>query len=263
MIGRIYAIALNTFREAIRKRMLYAIIVLVIGANLFSIVMGAMSFAEEARVARDIGLASISLFGSITAIILGSVLLHSEIQRRTIHTIIAKPIERYEFVLGKYLGMVATLTVLVALFTLALAGLLYYQNVPFSTAVLEAVLLRYIEVLVVAAIAVLFSSMSSPVLAGLFTTGLWLIGKMTPEMTAAVESAESEWTRRVCSAALRVVPDLHLTAISGSTVDGEYVSVHDSFVGWDYVAAVAGHGLLYVAAFLFLAVIVFSRRDFV
>jgi Cu-processing system permease protein len=95
VIGRIWAIALNTFREAVRIRVLYGILVLVVGANLMSLVLRELAAtADEARIARDVGLAGISLFGSLTAIFLGVFLLYTEVQRRTVHAIVAKPIER-------------------------------------------------------------------------------------------------------------------------------------------------------------------------
>ena len=120
MIGRIWAIALNTFREAVRIRVLYGILVLVVGANLMTLVLGELAATtDEARIARDVGLAGISLFGSLTAIFLGVFLLYTEVQRRTIHAIVSKPIERWEFVVGKYAGMALVLTVLVAVFAVA------------------------------------------------------------------------------------------------------------------------------------------------
>src|SRR6185369_12885608 len=101
--GRMWAIALNTFREAVRIRVLYGILVLVVGANLMTLVLGQLAATtDEARIARDVGLAGISLFGSLTAIFLGVFLLYTEVQRRTIHAIVSKPIERWEFVAGKY-----------------------------------------------------------------------------------------------------------------------------------------------------------------
>jgi Cu-processing system permease protein len=263
MIGRIYAIALNTFREAIRNRVVYGIIAVVVGLNLFGTVLGEMSLHEEARVARDIGLTGVKLFGSITAIVLGVSLLYGEIQRRTIHTIISKPIQRYEFVIGKYLGMVLTLTLLVALFTLAMSGLLRMQGVSFSSAITKAVILGYFEVMTVAAIAVFFSSFSSPYLSGVFTFGMFVVGRLTPEMRAAVEQSKIGWVTDVCRVGLRLVPDLHLFSVSGSTVDGQYVSVHGQFVSWGYVGIAALYGVLYVSVLLILAMVIFSRRDFV
>ena len=263
MLGRMYAIALTTFREAIRKRFLYAVLLLVVGANLFTIVLGEMSLNHESRVARDVGLASIRLLGCITAIILGAVLLYNEVHRRTIHTIISKPIQRYEFVLGKYLGMVMTLSLLVGLFTVAMLLVLGQQGVDFSTELTQAVILAYVEVLVVAGIAVFFSSFASPVLSGVFTFFLWRLGHVTPEMRQAVESADDAWIRTVCDLALRIVPDLHLFAISGSTFESEHVSVHTTFVPWSYVSTTTTYGLLYLAALLLLAIVIFARRDFV
>src|SRR5580698_11222075 len=130
MLGRIWAIALNTFREAARIRVLYGISVLVLGSNLLAIVLGRMSIHEEQRVARDIGLAGIALFGSLTAIFLGVFLLYTEVQRRTIHAIVSKPIERWEFVVGKYIGMALVPTALVAMFALAMVVTLAFRGSP-------------------------------------------------------------------------------------------------------------------------------------
>lgn len=262
MLGRMYALALNTFREAIRKRFLYAVLILVLGANLFTIVLGEMSLNHETRVARDVGLASIRLLGCITAIILGAVLLYNEIERRTIHTIISKPIERHEFVLGKYLGMVMTLSLLVALFTVAMWGVLQMQEVGFTTELLEAVALAYMEVLLVAGIAVFFSSFASPVLSGVFTFLLWRLGHVTPEMQQAVDSADEAWIQNVANIALHVVPDMHKFSISGNVFEGEHVSIHTGFVSWGYVSTCMAYALLYLAVLLISAMVIFSRRDF-
>ncbi len=262
MIGRIYAIALNTFREAIRQRVLYGIIAVVVLVNILAIVLGEMSLHEEPRVARDVGLSGVSLFGCITAIVLGVSLLYGEIQRRTIHSIVSKPIYRYEFVLGKYLGMALTLTLLVLVFTIMLGWVLHTRGVAFSTAVSKAVLLSYFEVLLVAAIAIFFSSFSSPFLSGTFAFALFFLGRLTPEMRAAAGYAKSEWMKELCLAALRVVPDLNLFSVSGSTVDGKYVSVHGSFVSWGYVGNTIAYGVLYICVLLILSILIFSRRDF-
>ncbi|MBZ0235939.1 MAG: ABC transporter permease [Deltaproteobacteria bacterium] len=263
MMGRIWAIALNTFREAARIRVLYGILVLVVGANLLAIVLGEMSIHEQARVARDIGLASISFIGSMTAIFLGVFLLFSEVQRRTIYAIVTRPIARWEFVCGKYLGMVLVLTVLAALFTAAMVGLLAWQGVGITGALAKAILLAWCEVVTVAAIAVFFSSFSSPFLSGIFALALFVIGRVTPDLRAAAATADAAWIRTVARGTLEIVPDLHLFAISGRSVDGQTVSVHGDFVGWGYVASAAGHGLLWIAALLVLACVIFQRRDFV
>jgi hypothetical protein len=119
------------------------------------------------------------------------------------------------------------------------------------------------EVLVVAAIAVFFSSFSSPFLSGIFTLALWVIGRVTPELRAAVAQSETPWIRLVARVALAIVPDLHLFSISGSAVDGAAVSVHGTFVSWSYVGAAVGHGALWIAALLVAACAIFRKRDFV
>jgi len=264
VIGRIWAIALNTFREARRNRVLWAVLVVVAGVNVFGAVLGEMTLGEQARVARDVGLGGVSLFGSLTAIVLGVSLLHGEIQRRTIHSIVSKPIHRWEFVLGKYLGMGITLSILVVLFAAAMALLLRLQEVPFSGAVVRAVLLAWMEVLVVAAIAVFFSSFSSPFLSGIFTFGLFFVGSATDTMREALaEGTQGPAIRFPLEVALRVVPDLRLFAVSGGTVAGRAVSVHGDFVGWGYVGMAGGYAALYIGMLLLVAVVIFSRRDFV
>jgi ABC-type transport system involved in multi-copper enzyme maturation permease subunit len=261
MLGRIWAIALNTFREAARIRVLYGIVVLVVGANLLSIVLGEMSIHESQRVARDMGLAGISLFGSLTAIFLGVFLLYTEVQRRTIHAIVSKPIERWEFVVGKYLGMAIVLTILVALFAIAMAVLLSAQGVGISAAVVKAIVLAWFEVLTVAAIAIFFSSFSTPFLSGIFALAMWSIGRVTPDIEAAIEHG-STWIRTTARVALEIVPDLHLFSPSGRLVEGATVSVHGDFITWGYVGLAALHGLGWIVGLLALACLLFQRRDF-
>ncbi|HVV82002.1 MAG TPA: ABC transporter permease [Kofleriaceae bacterium] len=263
MIGRMWAIALNTFREAARIRVLYVILIVVVAANFLAAVVGNLSMGEEARVARDFGLAGISLSGSLIAIFLGVFLLYGEVQKRTIYTIVSKPIARWEFVVGKYAGMVLVLTVLVALFSAAMAGMLALRSVAITASVTKAIVLAWCEVITVAAIAVFFSAFSSPYLSGLFALSLFAIGRVTPDLRNAVATSHTGWIRATARLALAVVPDLHLFSVSGQTVDGRSVSVHGDFVGWDYVGSAAAHGLLWSAALLVLACVIFRRRDFV
>ena len=261
MTGRIWAIALNTFREAVRIRVLYGILILLIAANLMSLVLGSMAATDSARVTRDVGLASISLFGSLTAIFLGVFLLYGEVSRRTIHAIVTKPIERWEFVIGKYLGMALVLSVLVGAFALAMLAILGIQGVAITSAIFKAMTLAWCEVLTVAAIAIFFSSFSTPFLSGIFALALWVIGRVTPDIEAATK-AGSPVIRTVTEITLYIVPDLHLFAASGQAVDGAHVTVHGDFVSWGYVGLAALHGFGWIAGLLAFAAVLFHRRDF-
>jgi ABC-type transport system involved in multi-copper enzyme maturation permease subunit len=263
MSARIYAILLNTFREAIRNKVLYGVLGVVVAANVLAAVLGEMSLSEEARVARDVGLAGVSLFGALTAIFLGVSLLYSEIQRKTIHVILAKPIRRWEFVLGKYLGMAFTLTLLVAAFALALVVMLELEGFASGGNVAKALLLGWIEVLLVAAIAVFFSSFSTPFLSGIFTLALFVIGRSYAELSYAAAKWKEPVLQGIAQVALFFVPDLHIYAISGGEVAGKHVTVHGDFVTWGYVGQAALYGGAVIAVLLLLAMVIFGRRDFV
>jgi ABC-type transport system involved in multi-copper enzyme maturation permease subunit len=261
VIGRIWAIALNTFREAARIRVLYGILVLVLASNLLAVFVAELSQRDADRFARDIGLAGISLFGSLTAIFLGVFLLYTEVQRRTIHAIVCKPISRWEFVVGKFAGMAVVLSVLVGVFAVAMLGMLAWQRTGVSAGVAKALVLSWLEVITVAAIAIFFSSFSTPFLSGIFALGMWVIGRLTPDLEAATRAA-APWIRITTRVALEIVPDVHLFAVSGRTLDGTAVSVHGDFVPWSYVALAAGHGVGWTVALLALAALLFHRRDF-
>jgi ABC-type transport system involved in multi-copper enzyme maturation permease subunit len=263
VIGRVWAIAINTFREAMRNKVLYVIAGLVLLCNMAAVGLGAFSLHEEARVARDVGLSAVSLLGAITAIALGVSLLYSEIQKKTIHVILAKPIHRHEFVLGKYLGMTITLSILCAGFAAALALMLALSDMSFDGNVARAVVLGWCEVLVVASVAIFFSSFSTPYLSGMFTAAVWVAGRSYADLVYAAERVKIPSLKVIGRLALYVVPDLHLYSVSGSVLQGKYVTVHGNFVGWDYVASAAAYGAVVIAILLGMAVLIFRRRDFV
>ena len=206
-------------------------------------------------------LTGISLFGSLTAIFLGVFLLYTEVARRTIHAIVTKPISRWEFVVGKYAGMVLVLTVLVGVFALAMVVMLAFQGAGVGSGVAKALVLSWLEILTVAAIAIFFSAFSTPFLSGIFALALWVIGRLTPDLEATAQLL-APWLRTTTRIALEIIPDVHLFAVSGRTLDGAAVSVHGDFVPWSYVGLASVHGLGWIVALLALAALVFHRRDF-
>jgi ABC-type transport system involved in multi-copper enzyme maturation permease subunit len=236
-------------------------VILLIGWNLFSAVLGQMSIRETQRVARDLGLAGTSLIGCIAAIVLGAFLLVTEVQRRTIHAIVSKPIERWEFVVGKYTGMALVLSLLVGLFSAVLVGVLTLYGAGVSAALARALLLAWMEVMTVASIAILFSTFSTPILSAVFAAGMWMIGRVTPDIIAATK-ASAAWIRGTARVALEIVPDMSLYAPSGGAVDGSTVSIHSDFVTWSYVATAGAHAAGWIVGLLAIACLVFHRRDF-
>ncbi len=159
---KVYAIAINTFKEVIRDKIFYSLVffaILLLGA---SVLLSTLTVGEQSKIIEDLSLSGIEIFGVIIAIFVGIGLVNKELEKKTIYTIISKPIKRWQFLLGKYLGLALTLLSYVAVMTVCymLVLLAYTDTLPWQT--LIAVLLIYVELLVVTASAILFSTFSTP-----------------------------------------------------------------------------------------------------
>ena len=308
---RILAIALNTFREAVRDRVLLGVVAVASGVLLFTLALGELSLEQEARVIEDIGLASISLFSVAVAVFLGSSLLYKEIERKTLYVILPKPVRRWEFLLGKLFGITATGVVFVAtmgalqllvmaaqpawergegLGPLALTvgamivalglGLRVARDatlflVPWSFGSLAlaatvvaghgvavgpalwALALNAGEVLVLAAVALLFSSFSTPFLTGLLTLGVWLVGRSAGSMGTMESPLLPEAVRSLLHGLARGVPNFQLfvpgrlALVAGPMNDPA-----------TYVVTSLLYALAYAAVLMAAAAALFRRRDF-
>jgi ABC-type transport system involved in multi-copper enzyme maturation permease subunit len=262
-LQRIWAIGLNTFREAMRNRVLAVLVLFAVGLMAFSLVLGELSLHEEVRVIKDIGLGGISLVGIMIALFLGVNLLSKELDRKTVFFVIPKPLHRWEFLVGKFIGMAATLSLLTFLMSVVLSLFVAGNGGHHGVAMVRAEVLVLLELLVITALAMLFSSFSSPYLSAMFTGALWLIGRNTPELRAFAEGKlEGTPLGTLLGVVARVVPDFHLFYISGSNLEGEIVSVHETFVSWSYVLEAGLYAVLYGGVCLLVAVALFARRDF-
>jgi ABC-type transport system involved in multi-copper enzyme maturation permease subunit len=261
---RIWAIGLNTFREAMRNRVLAVLVLFAVGLMAFSLVLGELSLHEEVRVIKDIGLGGISLSGIMIALFLGVNLLSKELDRKTVYFVIPKPLFRWEFLLGKFFGLGVTLALLTAAMAVVLAGFVMAEGGHHGVAMVRAEVLVLLELLLVTAIAMLFSSFSSPYLSAMFTAALWIIGRNTVELRTFADGKLADTpVGTLLGLIAKVVPDFHLFYISGANLAGEgIVSVHEDFVSWTYVAQSAAYCIAYGATCLLIAVVLFSRRDF-
>lgn len=261
---RIWAIALNTFREAMRNRVLYVLVLFAALLMAFSIVLGELSLHEEERVIADIGLAGISLVGLVIALFLGVNLLSKELDRKTVFFVIPKPLHRHEFLLGKYLGLAVTLLLLVAVMSATLAVVLAIEGASADIALLRAETLVACELLLVVAVALLFSSFSSPYLSAMFTASLWVVGRNSGELRAfAGGKLAGTPLASLLETVAAVLPDFHVFYVSGGMLgDDTPVSIHGGFIGWGYVAEAALYGASYGGVCLVLAALLFARRDF-
>jgi ABC-type transport system involved in multi-copper enzyme maturation permease subunit len=226
-------------------------------------VLGQLSLHEEIRIIKDLGLAGISIFGVIISLFLGVNLLSKELDRKTVYAVIPKPLHRHEFLLGKYLGMVVTMTALVVLMSIVLAGFLLMQGGRHGVIMLRAEVLLLLELWLLMAVAMLFSSFSSPWLSAMFAGSLWVIGRNGAELEAfATGKLEGSASGRLLELLLEVLPDFRMFFVSGANFDETVVSVHESFVSWGYVGSAAAYALTYGGLCLFVAVLLFRRRDF-
>ena len=175
----VWPIMLNTYRESIRNRVLLNILIFALGLILLSAAVGEWSMGEQARVIKDLGLSAMSVFGLLIAIFIGIRLMVQEMEQRTIYIIASKPIHRWEILVGKYLGLAVTLMVNVILMSLALLGMnVLIEGMP-DLSLLPAILLIMIEILVIVAFSLFFSTLMNPQLSAIATMTIYIIGHLT------------------------------------------------------------------------------------
>ncbi len=259
----ILAVLLNTFRETIRDKILYGIVFFAVVLILATFVLGEWSLHEEVRVTTDLGLAGISLFSILLAVVLGVSLMYKEIERKTLYPVLSKPVARWQFLVGKYMGMALTLALALVLLGAVFFAVLAIQGGVPSRALVIAMALIYLEVLVVTAVALFFSSFSTPFVSGVLTLGTFVVGRNLDTLEHFLHAREIEVMPGLFKAFTVAFPNLYLFYPSGRAMESEWVSVHSVFVTWDYLLTAAGYGAAYVAVCLAASIIVFGRRDLV
>jgi ABC-type transport system involved in multi-copper enzyme maturation permease subunit len=251
-----WAVIANTFREAIRDKVLYNLVffaLLVMGA---SVVIGNMTLGETIKIILDLSLAAMSVFGLLIAIFVGIGLVHKEIQRRTLYMLLARPISRRNFVIGKYLGLMLVIALNVAIMTAALLALMaLYSPGAMNGGIFVAVLLILVELMVVTAVAVLFSTFSTPTLSAMLTLGVWVIGRFSSDLVEFARKTEDPVARALVTGVHYVLPNLE-------KFDVKHLVVYNIAIEPAYVAGAVVYGLLYIAFLIGLAAVIFERRDF-
>src|SRR5512142_909662 len=198
MINRVSAISYNTFREAVRDRVLYNLIFFALLLVASALLVGQITIGIERQVLINLGLTAISLFGIVIAIFIGIGLVSKEIDKKTLYTVLARPVRRWEFILGKFFGLVGTLAVNTFFMAVGFfAGVLYLAHTLSRQDVGLVIALYFIilQFVIVTAIALLFSSFSSPLLSAVFTFSLFIIGTFAEDLRgfAAMASGPAKW----------------------------------------------------------------------
>jgi ABC-type transport system involved in multi-copper enzyme maturation permease subunit len=261
-------IAINVFRESVRDKVLYNLVlfaILLIGA---SYMLGQLTAGQDVKIIKDLGLAATSLFGLFIAVFIGIGLVSKEVERRSIYSLLAKPIHRYQLVLGKYCGLVLTLAVNIAVMAAALYLVLAYMawgvapeiarvwDAPATDpALLKALALILVELMLVTAIAVFFSTFSTPILSAALTFGFFIVGHFSGDLRNFKDVVDSSAAAGLARGLYWVLPNLAQFDVKSAVVHGQTVTA-------GYLGIATAYGLAYIAMLLILSVTIFSRRDF-
>ena len=247
-------IAANTVRELLRNKLLYNLLVfamLLIASSLF---IARLTIGQWDRVILDIGLAAAEVSGVLVAVLIGVSIVAGEIERKTIFPTLAKPVARFAFLAGRYLGLVAMLAVNVIVMTASLAVVLHMAGYDLSRTAQAAAFLIFIELVVIAAAAIFFSSFTTPILASAFSLSLFLIGHLVGSLRTFADKAKMGAARNLALFAYRTLPDLELFNLKAQAAN-ELPVPHGA------ASFAALYGIAYAAAFLLLGMAIFSRRD--
>ena len=254
-LDRILAIAMNTVREAIRNRVLYTLLFFALALIGTGVLVSTLSYVEGERILQDVGFAAIRVFAVAIAIFVGIGLVHREVDRRTIFTILSKPISRSEFLLGKYVGLLLTLWLQIAVMGVGFVVVSWLAGAPVGPVHMAALGLVGAEIAVVVAIALLFSAFTSPMLASLFTAALWLIGHLSRDLRNLGAQSQLESVKRATELLYRTLPDLGAFDLTMHATRAVPIAISDVAFPLLYAAG-------YATLLLVAATWVFERRDF-
>lgn len=255
---RIVAIAGNAFREAVRDRVLYNLVLFVLLLTVCAIFIGELSGGEARKIIVDLGLSAMLLFGVFISIFVGVGLVYKEIERRTVYAILAKPVGRGEFLVGKYLGLCLTLLVNVAVMGAGVSlALIYVAHGldPLAFQIWPAVLLIYVELMILTSVALLFSSFSTPALSALLTFFVFIIGHFSADLESLANSMGSTGARVFFRALYYLLPNLANYSFITPVAHGQTPAVGN-------VVAAVLYALAYISVILAAATLIFRRRNF-
>lgn len=261
---KILIIAYNTFREAIRDKILYNLLVFALIIILGGYLLSTLTLGEQGKIILDLGLGSMNIFGVLIAIFVGIGLVNKEIERKTIYTIIAKPVARYQFLIGKYFGLVMTLFVNLLVMVIGFYCSFYLQKtgwlflhapeVHLSLGFYQAVYLIFIELMIITGVAIFFSTFTTTTLAAIFTLFIYLIGHLIGTVKELGTKLDPI-SRGALETVYYLFPNLEKFNIKAEVV-------HNIPISNEYIWMSTLYGALYIAILLTGASLIFQKRDF-
>lgn len=257
-LSRISVIATNVFREVVRDRILYMIGFYALVLTAAIRILPEFGAATQDKMFLDFGLAAMSIIGLIVTIFVGTGLINKEIEKRTILVLIAKPISRSEFIIGKYLGLLAVLGSLVATMTAIYLGFLQFGNIAHQTAsILIAAVFLFLQLSLITAVALTLSVFTSSLLATALSFAVYLIGNVTQDLLKFGRLGHNPRIEHITQALYLILPDLARLDLKNDAVYGL-----GALPNLTALSLNAGYALLYSVVLLAFAVVIFSRREF-
>lgn len=252
----IFTIARNTFREAVRDRVLYNLVLFVLLITASAIFLGELTAGQEARTIVNLGLSAMLLFGAFISIFVGVSLVSKEIEKRTIYAIFSKPIGRGEFIVGKYLGLCLTLLVNILIMGIGVSlALLYVGGGKLAFSIWGAVFLIFLELSILTGVAILFSSFSSPSLSALLAFFIFIIGHFSASLKDFANRLGSNFAKIFFDAIYYLLPNLSFYEFVTNAAHGDVPS-------FSMFAGAALYAVFYVSVLLAITILIFSRRNF-
>lgn len=252
----VWIIATNTFREIIRDRVLYGIVVFALLLIGLSIALGQLSYAEQARISADFGFTGIQMSACILAIFAGSTLVAREIEKQTVLTLLARPVSRAQFLVGKYFGLALVVLTVIAGLSVVLVGLLLALDFTIGSSFFIALLGIALEAMVLMALALFFGSFSRPMMTVVFAVSLFMIGHWVKSLEFFVKKSDSSSFKILGTTIGNVIPNLEKFNWRSAPIYAVQIPTNEI---WLTTAYAVGWTLVLMA----LTVLIFRRRDFV
>ena len=250
----VWTLALNTFREAVRDRVLHSIFFFAVVTVCASLLLKDVTLGDQDKIVRSIAEGGIDVFASLIAMFLGISIIWKELEKKTVFTILSKPMPRWQFVLGKYLGLNLTIWVEIALLSsMYVVLMLFQQDVP-SMIFFVSMALLVMELMLLTAWATLFSTYSAPTTASAFTISIFTIGHLADDLWLLGSKSDSVLLEQIVHIIYWVVPNFEVLSI-------RELSVHEREIPWLQVGSAMGYGIVYSAVVLMVAVVLFNRKD--
>ncbi len=257
-LARIIVVARNVFLEVIRDRILYLAGLFALLMVLASVMLPQVAAGTSDKIFLDLGLAAINLFTLVVAIFVGTSLVNKEIEKKTVLVLLAKPVSRFEIILGKHLGLAAVIGVLMLVQTGIFIILLTVQSIEYPAgSMLVAIAFMYLEMLLIIAITIVFGVFTSSLLATLLSFGTYLVGHLSTDLLKLSQLAESQGFQKAVEAMYLVLPDLERFNLKNEAVYGAAL-----LPGPGTLALNVLYGMIYTVLLLIIAGNIFTRRQF-